>query len=159
MLLAIAPWAVINPAWAKKQKNSNEQPGFSSLHLPTWLAVYASCTRQCIYIGACSCDADVCLYVCISVAMSNCGHLFHIYTRPTTESILCERGSCLRGKRQIVLTGVWPQTPWSHLGRAAFTKCANDMIAVHDVTESFCISRIDLPVLNAVYDYAVRHHD
>ncbi len=79
----------------------------------------------------------VCLCVCISVAMSKRCHLFHIYTRPSTESILCERCSCLRGKRQIVLMGVWPPTPWSHLGRAAFTKCVNDMRAVHDVTELF----------------------
>lgn len=83
------------------------------------------------------CILDVCVYVCISVAMSKRCHLFHIYTRPSTESILCELCSCLRGKRQIVLMGVWPPTPWSHLGRAAFTKCVNDMRAVHDVTESF----------------------
>ncbi len=70
----------------------------------------------------------VCLCVCISVAMSKRCHLFHIYTRPSTESILSERRSCLRGKRKIVLTGVWPPTPWSHLGAS----CIHRMCEWHE---------------------------
>jgi len=81
-------------------------------------------------IGACSCDVDVSVYACVSLLLwVSAAALFHIYTRPSTESILCERCTCLRGKRQIVMMGVWWLFPWSHLGWVTFTECVNDMRA------------------------------
>lgn len=62
---------------------------------------------------------DVCVYVCVSLLLWVSAVISSIFTG--------DRGTCLRGKRQIALAEVCPEV--SHLGRAAFTEYANDMRA------------------------------
>lgn len=72
----------------------------------------------------------VSVYACVSLLLwVSTAVLFHIYMRPSMESIVCECCICLGAKSQIASMGVWRLFPWAHSRRLTFAECLNDIRA------------------------------